>query len=452
MKNKKSLIGILSVLLIAVIGLTFAYFQTTATFTNLFNTGTYHVVTTEVFESPDNWAPGQEIPKTITSKNEGTIPAAVRVSYTEQWIKEIDGVETDITSQVASDTVIVNLDNTEDWIHDGNYYYYKYILNPNDTTSSFIKSVTLNSNINGATCIASQDGLTQTCESSNPALGATYKLTITKETVQANKYQEVWNSSVRLKEKTSYVNTSHEVYYNPVDDSTCNSSTHDETNAKNGTSNCYKWNVVSQEGNKTTLMLSYNLADSAWGSSDVTSTGPTTALTTLKNTTSNWNKVDLLNYEYDSTYNELGSYGVLSCTDGECKINNNQPFVTGLRARLITAEEIVNVVCETGDFNFETNRACTTFNIRWGVNNPQETDIYRALEFYDSYTYYSGFYDSVKWIINEADNFKGYHTISPMRTDYAWQIYSGYLMAITPNDTSGIRPVITIPTSSITIN
>lgn len=202
LKNKKYLITILAVFLVA--GFTFAYFQSSASFVNIFNTGTYRVVTTEEFVGPENWAPGQEIPKTITSTNEGTIPAAVRVSYTEQWLKEIDGVETDITSQVSSGTVIINLDNTNDWIQEGNYYYYKYILKPTETTTSFIRSVTLDSNINGATCVMSQDGLTQTCESNNPALEATYKLTITKETVQADKYSE-WNSSVELTEKPQVV-------------------------------------------------------------------------------------------------------------------------------------------------------------------------------------------------------------------------------------------------------
>jgi alternate signal-mediated exported protein len=202
MKSKKSLIAIITLVLVAIVGVTFAYFQSNASFVNIFNTGTYRVVTTEEFVGPENWAPGQEIPKTITSTNEGTIPAAVRASITEQWIKEIDGVETDITNQITNGTVIINLDNTSDWIQEGNYYYYKYILEPGDTTKSFIKSVTLNPNMNGATCVASQDGLTQTCESNNPALGATYKLTITKETVQADKYQEVWNTNVEITEKT----------------------------------------------------------------------------------------------------------------------------------------------------------------------------------------------------------------------------------------------------------
>ena len=204
-KKNKRLITIVGLLLIVVVGATFAYFQSNASFENLFATGTYRIVTTEVFESPDNWAPGQEIPKTITSTNEGTIPAAVRASITEQWLKEIDGVETDITNQVENGTVIINFANTNDWTHVGNYYYYNYILNPNETTTSFIESVTLNPNINGATCVASQDGLTQTCESNNPALGATYKLTITKETVQADKYQEIWNTNVNIIEKPSAI-------------------------------------------------------------------------------------------------------------------------------------------------------------------------------------------------------------------------------------------------------
>ena len=198
MKNKKALIGIVAILLVLVVGVTIAYLMSSNSFENIFNTGTYRVVTTEVFESPTNWAPGEEIPKTITTTNEGTIPAAVRVSYTEQWLDENDN---DITSQITNGTAIINLDNTNDWVQEGNYYYYKYILDPGDTTSSFIRSVTLNPNLNGVTCTASQDGLTRTCTSNNPASGATYKLTITKETVQADQYDSVWNTQVDINQR-----------------------------------------------------------------------------------------------------------------------------------------------------------------------------------------------------------------------------------------------------------
>ena len=199
MKNKKTIVAVAAILLIAVVGATLAYFQSSASFENVFNTGTYKVVTTEVFESPTNWKPGEEIPKTITSTNEGTIPAAVRVSYTEQWLDEKNN---DITSQVANGTVIINLDNTSDWTNEGNYYYYNYILEPQQSTTSFIKSVTLNPNLNGITCTPSNDGSTQTCTSNNPILGGTYKLTITKETVQADRYQDIWNTNVEITEKT----------------------------------------------------------------------------------------------------------------------------------------------------------------------------------------------------------------------------------------------------------
>lgn len=196
--NKKPIIALVGVLVFALVGLTFAYFQSSASFENVFNTGTYKVVTTEVFESPDNWKPGEEIPKTITTKNEGTIDAAVRVSYTEQWLDENDQ---DITSQITAGTAIINLDNTGDWTKEGNYYYYNYILKPTESTSSFMKSVTLNPDLNGVTCTG--EGLTRTCESTNPATGAKYILTLTKETVQADKYDTIWNTEVEITVKNS---------------------------------------------------------------------------------------------------------------------------------------------------------------------------------------------------------------------------------------------------------
>ena len=193
-KNKKVIIALVGLLLIVVVGTTIAYFTSNATFENLFSLGTYKLVSKEVFESPNNWTPGQTIPNTIVTKNEGTIPAAVRVSYTEQWL---DG-DTDITNQVDDDIVTINFTNVNNWEKEGNYYYYKYPLNPGEITTSFIKSVTLSSDVNGVTCTPSNDGKTQSCESTSNISGSTYKLIITKETVQYDKYQEVWNTNVEI--------------------------------------------------------------------------------------------------------------------------------------------------------------------------------------------------------------------------------------------------------------
>ena len=245
MKKKRTLLAIFALILVVFIGATIAYFQSSASFDNIFNTGTYKVVTTEVFESPDNWKPGEEIPKTITTKNEGTIDAAVRVSYTEKWE---DSEGNDITSQVASGTAIINLDNTNDWTKEGNYYYYNYILKPNETTSSFMKSVTLNPDLNGVECTTSQDGLTKTCESSNPALGGKYILTLTKETVQADKYKDVWNTNLEITEKTNaitYISRQNEGQITPGD--------------VIGIGETEDFYVISSNAEKTVLLAKYNL-------------------------------------------------------------------------------------------------------------------------------------------------------------------------------------------------
>lgn len=199
-KNRKALLAIVALLLITVVGTTLAFFYSSGTFTNVFQAGTYRLVTTEVFQSPDNWKPGDEVSKIITTKNEGTVPAAVRMSYTEEWF---DSNDNDITSEVDRDSAIINFDNTKDWIYEDGYYYYKYILEPDQETSSFIKSVTLNDNIGEMEC--TMENLTEVCEATSPAVGAKYVLTITKETVQYSGYHDIWDTEVEIEEKPSFI-------------------------------------------------------------------------------------------------------------------------------------------------------------------------------------------------------------------------------------------------------
>ena len=203
MKKKRNLYIIAFLCFITLVGVTIAYLQSTDTFENIFNAGTYSVITHEEFTSPDNWAPGDTTAKTITTTNEGTIPVRVRVKLTESW-----------TSKNNSDLpllnngermAIINLDNTEDWIKDGDYYYYVGELNPNETTSSLIQSVTFNPNYQGDVTCTTVDNV-KTCESSSDGyMGGTYTLNITTETVQSDAYQEVWNLSYNpTEERTIY--------------------------------------------------------------------------------------------------------------------------------------------------------------------------------------------------------------------------------------------------------
>ena len=212
MKNKKPIIALGALAVVGLIAGTIAYFTSEATFDNVFTTAVYKTQSTETFQSPSNWTPGQEIDKTVVTQNLGTIPVAVRVQTTEDWVKE-DGTTHFTTQELAAvkaaipqtaanttDIAIINLDNTSSWTkwsYDGTTaYYYNTSLKPNATTNSFIKSVTLNPDLKTAmNCTTATEGTvtTKTCTTIIDGLGkATYTLTLTIETVQFDQYKAVW--------------------------------------------------------------------------------------------------------------------------------------------------------------------------------------------------------------------------------------------------------------------
>ena len=201
LKNKKSLLYIVLVLVVFLVLGTIAYFTSTDTLENIFLSGTYKTKTTEVFTSPTNWTPGDETPKTITTKNEGTIPVRVRVKLDESWTsKNGDEISNDICERYNSNNycleyyqaAVINLDNENDWLKKGDYYYYLHELAPGENTTSLLESVTFNPNVEASVTCTFENGA-NTCESTGDGYdGATYQLDITIETVQANKYESVW--------------------------------------------------------------------------------------------------------------------------------------------------------------------------------------------------------------------------------------------------------------------
>ena len=193
-RKRKSVIASILLFVVILIGGTIAYFSSSISFENLFRTGTYKTITKEVFTSPTNWQPCDFVPKTITTKNEGTVPAAVRIKLTEKWYDDNDN---DITSSVPSDSVIINFDNIEEWDKDGDYYYYYTLLNEGESTSSLISGVTLSCDVNGVSCSETSSS-EYTCESNSPIAGKKYKLTATVQTAQGNKYQEAWNTNYEV--------------------------------------------------------------------------------------------------------------------------------------------------------------------------------------------------------------------------------------------------------------
>ena len=212
MNNKKSLVALILVAIIGIVGLTLAYFSNTTSIDNEFKTREYATTVEEVFESPDDWLPGDTTDKKVEVTNSGEVDEAVRISISQAWTTKnngtlngwihADGTKSDhlTESELANDerVAIINLDNTSDWTKVGDYYYYNYKLAPGDKTSSFMKSVTFNENTKlDDTCGEAQtiNGvITIICNSSgNDYDDATYTLTLTIETVQYNKYNEAWN-------------------------------------------------------------------------------------------------------------------------------------------------------------------------------------------------------------------------------------------------------------------
>ncbi len=202
MKNKKTLIAIAVIAALGMIGGTYAYFTDRVEVANEFKTKPYGTQVTEEFTSPDNWLPGDETPKTVVVKNTGEVDVAVRVSYTENWVSA-SGTPLSGTQTISGQNVkaaIINLDNTSDWTKVGNYYYYNKKLVSGNSTTSFIKSVTFNSQITDDTVCTTTNNVTTCTSTGNGYDGANYTLTINVETIQFNAYQAVWNTAAIISE------------------------------------------------------------------------------------------------------------------------------------------------------------------------------------------------------------------------------------------------------------
>ena len=195
MKGKKILLMLTLAIILGIVSGTYAYFTSTTTLNNEFKTGTYATSVTEEFVSPDNWTPGTTMPKTVSITNKGTVDVATRAKYTEEWTAA-DGT---ILSGIRDGEKVAQFTVGSNWIKatDG-YYYYNDILTNGETSDEFISSVTFNPNFELEEGIdiectnTNNNGESVTkCESLNTGYaGATYKLDITIETIQAD---QKWN-------------------------------------------------------------------------------------------------------------------------------------------------------------------------------------------------------------------------------------------------------------------
>lgn len=195
--NRKKLLVVAGIGLFTIIGGTLAYFTTSDTIKNIFNTGKYETQIVEDFVSPDNWTPGTTTEKKITITNRGTIDMAVRASYSEKWV-DGNGKELSLTDSENNVAAIINFN--EGWTknEDGYYYYGEKSgltkLSPKTTTTSFISGVTFNENIKAnLERTESEDGQTITYTSTGSGYdNAKYTLTVKIDTIQYDQANNVW--------------------------------------------------------------------------------------------------------------------------------------------------------------------------------------------------------------------------------------------------------------------
>ena len=193
-KNYKPVATLLLLIgLCLVVGGTIAYYTSSDTFNNEFDTGTYKIETQEAFVSPDNWTPGTTTPKTVIATNKGSTDAAVRIKLTPSWV-DANGDPLALADSHDNEAAIINFSDTlsSHWIYDDGYYYYKKALQPNDSSPTLIDSVTFNPEVEfGSTknCEA-VNGVTTCTTEINDYAGGKYTLQIEVETCQYDKYKE----------------------------------------------------------------------------------------------------------------------------------------------------------------------------------------------------------------------------------------------------------------------
>lgn len=196
-KNKKRLLVVGTLGALTVLGSTLAYFTTSTNIVNKFKAGLYQNEIVEVFESPSNWTPGTTTSKTIAVTNTGSIAMALRASYTEKWVSA-NGSELSLKDSNNNQAAVITF--ATDWVKDTDGFYYygskasKTSLAPSATSSSFIKSVKFNENIESTLQeTVSEDGKTITYTSTGDGYdNATYTLTVRIETVQYDQASNLW--------------------------------------------------------------------------------------------------------------------------------------------------------------------------------------------------------------------------------------------------------------------
>lgn len=196
-KNNKKIFVVTCLSLATVLGGTLAYFNTNSSIVNTFKTALYQNEIIETFASPTTWTPGTTTEKTVKVTNTGNTDMAIRATFTEKWVNA-NGEELSLKDEDNNVAAIIDFNESWHKAEDGYYYYGTKDnltkLMPDDTSSSFINSVTFNENVKADLKeTISADGQTITYQSDgNGYDNAQYTLTLKLETVQYDQAKNIW--------------------------------------------------------------------------------------------------------------------------------------------------------------------------------------------------------------------------------------------------------------------
>ena len=138
MKKKILVLAAAALSLTAAVSGTLAYFTDTGTAHNTITTGGVDIVLVETtdkqdehgnflpFKDVDGVMPGAAVSKIVQVENIGKTDAWIRVKV-EPKITDKAGRELPLTFG-AENTPVITWDVGEDWLQDGDYYYYKHVM------------------------------------------------------------------------------------------------------------------------------------------------------------------------------------------------------------------------------------------------------------------------------------------------------------------------------------
>lgn len=219
-----------------------------------------------------------------------------------------------------------------------------------------------------------------------------------------------WNGKYKIYEPGE------KIYYNPILNKTCNSNEKD----------CYTFYTITVDDSSklstVDMILDHNLGENVtWGNY---TDGPKIALEYLKSQTNDWSSELSVSKKYERTFTSF----------------KNQTYTldySGFKARLITVEEIINILKQNSKFSpyWEENDDRDVYNLPdWLLSNTEGVDTSKN----DNYVKTNGYWTANPYYNDNLNN-------------YTWIVYgfTGIKREAVSNDMIGIRPVITVSKKNI---